>query len=323
MQLLDQTTRAIPLGARTPSSARIHAERCELAYEGVRAPVPAAKTMRLLPGAESRRPNAQRFTPEQNLACDEALLEACNAGEAGEVLRFWESPDYFVVVGYGQTIGREVDPAACRERGIPILRRSSGGGTVLQGPGCLNYSLILRIREQDDCRTITSTNDFIMQRHRAVMARLAASLNPAPALPETLPYVAAAGSEAGEPSVSPMAVQGVTDLTWRGRKFSGNAQRRRQHALLFHGTFLLDFDLKLVDEILPPPSRQPDYRQDRRHSDFLASLLVSAKEVKSALIQAWSATAGPAEVPVAAMERLVAEKYGNSTWTDRTLGPSS
>jgi lipoate-protein ligase A len=267
--------------------------------------------------------NAPRFTSEQNLACDEALLEACNAGETGEVLRFWESPDSFVVVGYGQSIGREVDSAACRERGIPILRRSSGGGTVLQGPGCLNYSLILRIRKHDGCRTITSTNDFIMQRHRAVMARLAASLNPAPALPETLPRVAAAGSKAGEPIVSLIEIQGVTDLTWRGRKFSGNAQRRRQHALLFHGTFLLHLDLTLVDALLPHPSRQPGYRQNRRHSDFLTNLPVSAKAVKTALIQAWAATDGTAELPTAAMERLIAEQYGNPAWTDRTVGPFS
>ena len=297
-----------------PSSARIHATPCKLADEGVRAPVPS--------GARTSW-HARRFTPEQNLACDEALLEACDSGEAGEVLRFWESPDFFVVVGYGQSISLEVDSAACRERGLPILRRSSGGGAVVQGPGCLNYSLILRIREHEACRTIASTNDFIMQRHRAVMARLAAALNPTPAISETWPPASLARGKAGELVNFPIAVQGVTDLTWRGWKFSGNAQRRRRHTLLFHGTFLLHFDLTLVAALLPHPSRQPDYRQNRRHRDFLTNLPVSAKEVKSALIQAWSATAGPAEVPLAAMERLVAEKYGNSTWTDRTVGPSS
>lgn len=279
--------------------------------------------MQLLDQTTRAAPIGARFTPEQNLACDEALLEACDSGEVGEVLRFWESPDFFVVVGYGQSISLEVDSAACRERGLPILRRSSGGGAVVQGPGCLNYSLILRIREHEACRTIASTNDFIMQRHRAVMARLAASLNPSPVIPETWPPASLARGKAGEPFPAPIAVQGGTDLTWRGWKFSGNAQRRRRHTLLFHGTFLLHFDLTLVAALLPHPSRQPGYRQNRRHRDFLTNLPVSAGAVKSTLIQAWSATAGPAEVPVAAMERLVAEKYGNSTWTDRTVGPSS
>ena len=254
-------------------------------------------TMRLFPVAESRPPNAPGFTPAQNLACDEALLEACDAGAGGEVLRLWESPSYFVVVGYGQSISREVNPAACRERGIPILRRSSGGGTVLQGPGCLNYSLVLRTGDHEACRTIGSTNRFIMQRHRAVMARLVAAGHPAPALAGTFANAAAAAGKAVETIDSPLEIQGFTDLTWRGRKFSGNAQRRRQHALLFHGTFLLDFDLGLVDALLPPPSRAPDYRQNRCHSAFLTNLPVSAKAVKTALIHAWSAAGGLAEVP--------------------------
>jgi lipoate-protein ligase A len=112
-------------------------------------------------------------------------------------------------------------------------------------------------------------------------------------------------------------------LTWRGWKFSGNAQRRRRHALLFHGTFLLHFDLTLVEALLPHPSRQPGYRQNRRHRDFLTNLPVSAGAVKSTLIQSWAATDDRAEVPLAAMERLIAERYGNPVWTNRPAGPPS
>src|SRR5262245_29464931 len=84
-------------------------------------------------------------TPEENLACDEALLDLCEAGHAPEVLRFWEPSSHFVVVGYANRIADEVNVTECRTRGIPILRRCSGGGTVLQGPGCVNYALVLRI----------------------------------------------------------------------------------------------------------------------------------------------------------------------------------
>src|SRR5215831_6230774 len=77
-------------------------------------------------------------TPAENLACDEALLDACERNGSGEVLRFWEPHGYFVVVGYGNSIATEVNLAACEAERIPVLRRCSGGGTVLQGPGCLN-----------------------------------------------------------------------------------------------------------------------------------------------------------------------------------------
>jgi lipoate-protein ligase A len=82
-------------------------------------------------------------TAEENLACDEALLEMCEAGTTGDVIRFWEPNQYFVVVGYANQVAREVNHALCRQNTIPVLRRCSGGGTGLQGPGCLHYSLIL------------------------------------------------------------------------------------------------------------------------------------------------------------------------------------
>src|SRR3954454_25007928 len=89
-------------------------------------------------------------TPGENLACDEALLDACEEEGAGEVLRFWEPREYFVVLGYANEARREVDLEFCATRSIRVLRRCTGGGTVLQGPGSLNYTLVLRIGERPE-----------------------------------------------------------------------------------------------------------------------------------------------------------------------------
>src|ERR1035441_2815400 len=98
-------------------------------------------------------------TPEENLACDEVLLDLCEAGGSDEVLRFWAPPQYFVVVGYANKAATEVNLPVCRELVIPVLRRCTGGGTVLQGPGVLNYSLILRIDESAQFRYPRSSLD--------------------------------------------------------------------------------------------------------------------------------------------------------------------
>src|SRR5689334_4969218 len=82
-------------------------------------------------------------SPSLNLALDEALLDQCEEGSSDEVLRFWEPREPFVVLGYSNKVLSEVNLSYCRENNIPVLRRTSGGGTVLQGPGCLNYSLVL------------------------------------------------------------------------------------------------------------------------------------------------------------------------------------
>src|SRR4051794_13262168 len=99
-------------------------------------------------------------SPAANLALDEALLDACEIGGA-EVLRFWESPKYFVVVGYSNKVDTEVNVSECRKRNVPVLRRCSGGGTVLQGPGCLNYSLILNFDTDPKLQTIPGANCHI------------------------------------------------------------------------------------------------------------------------------------------------------------------
>jgi lipoate-protein ligase A len=223
-----------------------------------------------------------------NLACDEALLDACDNGAGAEVLRFWEPRECFVVAGYANELAREVNLAACRQAGLGVFRRCSGGGAVLQGPGCLNYSLALKMEGRPALATITGANRHIMERQRAALASLL-------------------GRE--------VEVKGCTDLAAGGLKFSGNAQRRKRHALLFHGTFLLRFDLGLMDQFLPMPSRQPDYRQGRGHGRFLTNLGVEAAAVKAALRLAWEARAPLPEAPDC--RRLIEEKYGQDDWNLR------
>jgi lipoate-protein ligase A len=227
-------------------------------------------------------------SPAGNLACDEALLDQAEERGGPAVLRFWESPVPFVVLGYANRVGDEVDVATCRETGVPILRRCSGGGTVLQGPGCLNYSVVLPIGEGGPLQGITGTNEFVMQRNREALH-------------------AALGQSVG--------LEGCTDLAVGGLKFSGNAQRRRRQWLLFHGTFLLEaFDVALVERCLRAPPRQPAYRQHRAHREFMKTLPLAPDVVRAAMRQAWRADQPLERIPHAATARLVADRYSRDEW---------
>ena len=229
-------------------------------------------------------------TPEENLACDEALLDLCEAGGCEELLRLWAPAYHFVVLGYANRAETEANLPFCREHRIPVLRRCTGGGAVLQGPGVLNYSLILRINDSGPFRSIPATNQFILQRHRDALAALL---------------------------YAPVEWQGQTDLAIGGLKFSGNAQRRRRRFLLFHGSFLLHLDLTLVEQALPLPSRQPDYRVNRSHTDFLINVNVPAPTISAALIKTWDATAPLASIPLDEITRLAREKYSLAEWNLR------
>jgi lipoate-protein ligase A len=257
-------------------------------------------------------------TPAENLACDEALLDLCER-DGVEVLRFWESLEPFVVVGYGNRVESEVNVEECRRRGAPILRRCSGGGTVVQGPGCLNYNLTLKIPEKGPLTTVTGTNKFVMEQNRTALEKLLGmnvfvqghtdlAFSPRnPNLPRNR------NPPTGENKIKNTITITKSELF----KFSGNAQRRRRRALVFHGTILHGFDLSLIDALLRFPSAQPDYRARRSHSEFVRNVPASADAIRDGLREAWGTEATATAIPSMNIENLVREQYANPDWTFR------
>ncbi len=229
-------------------------------------------------------------SPAENLALDEALLLEAENGQGGEVLRFWMSPAPFVVVGLGAKVNQEVRLESCAARRIPVLRRCSGGGTVVQGPGCLNYALILRMANNNPLQGIRTANRWIMQQNAEALGGLLGCM---------------------------VTVEGHTDLAIDGIKISGNAQRRLRTHLLFHGTVLLDFELSLIGELLPVPALQPDYRQQRSHGAFLKNLNLPASRVKRAFAQVWRANDDPGRMPLQRVSELVTQRYSRTDWNFR------
>jgi lipoate---protein ligase len=234
------------------------------------------------------------LTPPKALAFEEVLLEACDQEELeswrGGWLHFWEASKPFVVVGYSNRLETEVNGDACLQDGIPVLRRCSGGGTVLQGPGCLNYSLVLSAEAVPEIANLSTTNRFVMERHRTAMEKVLDGK---------------------------VEVMGHTDLTLEGFKFSGNAQKRARKTVLFHGTFLLEeFPVGLMERYLRMPSVRPDYRRERTHRDFVKGLRLGRESIKQALVEAWGAA--PGTMPSLDREmRPMVEKYNSREWIEK------
>lgn len=200
-------------------------------------------------------------SPAENLALDEALLDQLDEHGGDPVLRFWESDRHFVVLGRACRLIDDVHLAACEQDGVPVLRRASGGGTVLQGPGCLSYAFVLPLEWHPHLANIRSTNQFILERVAAALHRW-------------------------EPTT---AFRGISDLAIGEMKISGNAQRRTRHALLFHGTILHGMPAHFIARYLKQPARQPDYRQDRPHTAFLQTIGAPPEDIKLAIAEAWCA----------------------------------
>jgi lipoate-protein ligase A len=228
-------------------------------------------------------------TAADNVALDEALVTAAEEGTGGETLRVWELDHRAVVLGASGRMAEEVDLDACRADRLPIARRSSGGGTVLIGPGALNFAVVLPVDADPRLKGVDTTQAYVLERTAEAIRTL--------------------GPDA--------VVLGSGDLTIDGRKFSGSAQRRLKRWVMVHATILYGLDPAMISRYLRPPKRQPSYREGRSHGDFLTRLPLPREAIVGALRAAWPA--GPAEVapPLELAGRMVLEKFGRADWTER------
>lgn len=155
-----------------------------------------------------------------NMAIDEALIESI--GEV-PILRTYGWRPAAVSIGYFQSMNEEVDVPKCREIGVDIVRRLTGGGAVLH-ENELTYSFISRRYPQN-----------IVESYKWICDAIVISIN-------------RLGFDA---SFVPL-----NDIVIAGKKVSGNAQTRRKGVLLQHGTILLDVNVNKMFSVLKVPSEK-------------------------------------------------------------------
>jgi len=226
-------------------------------------------------------------TAVENVAIDEALLETAEQNETyPELLRIWEPKSPIVVIGRSSPIETEVDLAFCESKQIDVVRRCSGGQSIVTGPGCLMYAVVLDYRKRPGLRMLDKAHEFVMQNMQVALQSLNVETE----------------------------MQGTSDLTFEGRKFSGNALRCKRNWLVYHGTMLCDFDVELIAKCLGDPIRQPEYRKQRSHREFLTQLPVATDELSQAIIKQWAAVEPLESWPVEMTSALVKEKYLQRDW---------
>jgi lipoate-protein ligase A len=228
----------------------------------------------------------------ENLALDEALLIEADAGRGRSVVRLWEPREYVVVLGASCPLAGDVFPEACRADGVPILRRSSGGGTVVVGPGVLCVTVILPEQHAQGLTRVDLAQGYVLE------------------------AIAAAVRGAG----ASVSVLGRGDLVIGDRKCAGSAQRRLKSWFMVHCSILFDFAIERVERYLRMPRREPAYRAGRSHGDFLINLALPRQILADTIRGAFSPGTGVATesfAPPPLVESLLAERFSNRQWIER------
>lgn len=200
-------------------------------------------------------------TPQENILYDEALLYLAESNQSGEVLRFWESARLFIVLGRISNTQEDIHHEAVLRDSIPVVRRASGGGTVLQGKGCLNYSLVLSKEAHPPISDLKGSYQFILSKIILALGHL--------------------GVKAVFHPPSDLALAG------NNKKISGNAQKRARKFILHHGTLLYNFDIARMETYLAMPQDAPAYRQNRSHGEFVSNIPVPVESIKGEIKKAF------------------------------------
>ena len=165
-----------------------------------------------------------------NMAIDESIMIA-QFNDPNPTLRFyeWESPAYSF--GYFQDIQSEVDVELCFAEGIDLVKRMTGGGTVIHGWD-LTYTLILP-RGNNELR-ISEIYQSIGRDLKLALSklRISSDIN----LTKT------------DTSLQNNCLINVAenDVTCDGNKIAGVSVRRNRNGFLFQGYISLDIPSKTL-----------------------------------------------------------------------------
>ncbi|MCE9597256.1 MAG: lipoate--protein ligase family protein [Spirochaetia bacterium] len=201
--------------------------------------------------------DAKLRNPWLNLAIDEAITQYYGRSKFPGLVRLWMGAPA-ICLGRTDDVHKnapvqlmEDEPTAHKsiwKNRISLMRRASGGGTVLHGPGNWNYSIFLSLEQFPEVYPVKQSYElFLGMVTRALSDQVA---------------VRSAGQ-------SDLVVKTAVGT----KKISGNSQFRKHGICAHHGTLLADPGLiESISNLLPHPPKEPDYRSHRKHSDFLGSL---------------------------------------------------
>ncbi len=162
-----------------------------------------------------------------NMAIDEAIYTARAADKVPNTLRFYRWQPSAVSIGKNQNPENEVYFDACKQLGVDVVRRISGGGTVYHDfEGEVTYSIIAK------------TSDLGSADVSSVYFKIYEAITDALRL-----LGVPADFSGGDAKNCP-------NLTVNGKKISGSSQAITRGVVLQHGTVLVSADFSKMFKIL-------------------------------------------------------------------------
>lgn len=234
----------------------------------------------------------------QNMALEKVLLTSCSQGWVPNTLHFLQFSPHCALVGYHQAVELEVEEDYCRQHGIDINRRISGGGAIYMDEGQLGWELYARRATARLPRRMEEMYRLLCQGAIAGLRRLGVAANFRP----------------------------QNDIEVNGRKISGSGGTEFASTLLYHGTILTDFAVETMLRCLKLPIKKLADKEVQSFKERVVCLrellgvLPPLEDIKAALTAGFAAELGielePGEL-TAREEELLAQElplFQSETW---------
>ena len=154
----------------------------------------------------------------------------------------WIPDKAYIVLGASNNPTESLHEDKVREDNITVLKRPSGGQTVMLTPNNLIVAAV-----------------FFDQN----------ALHPKDVFQHFNQLIISSIEKTG---LRNLTLQGISDIAILGRKISGSAIYRSKDALLYHAVINIGESASTFEKYLKHPTREPDYRNGRTHSEFVTSL---------------------------------------------------
>jgi len=209
-----------------------------------------------------------KYTAAENMAIDEAILDAHLEGHVPPTLRLYGWSPPAVSLGYGQKISPTMQERI-RSHGYDIVRRPTGGRAVLHDFE-LTYSFVGSAGDKESNGDgFGFLSESVIKAYKQICEGLIETFR-------ELDVELELGTSTNEYKNAHDCFLATTtaDLHYQGKKMVGSAQLRRRHAVLQHGSILLhqpqDLMSSLLKESRPVSSENSDQdvSGEKRHANL-------------------------------------------------------
>jgi len=182
-------------------------------------------------------------------------LELLNGGEAR--IQVWQPDQTYIILGQRDTIETAIEEDVVVLENAVVMKRPTGGHSVVLSPKMLVVSMI------SYSHSLTSIKTFFYDCNMKIIEALQ------------------------DQSVTELSIQGISDIVLNGRKIVGSSMYKGKDFLFFHAVVNLGESADYISQCLKHPGTEPEYRQGRKHSEFVSSLKEQGFEINQDRFEKW------------------------------------